>query len=752
MNLVIVESPTKAKTIERFIGKGFKVLSSYGHIRDLPKSEMGVDVEHNFEPRYVIPTASRKRVNQLKKEAAKAKTVILATDEDREGEAIAWHLVSALGLENKPTERIAFHEITEEAIKAALEHPRTLDLSLVDAQQARRILDRLVGYELSPFLWRKVARGLSAGRVQSIAVRLIVEREREIEKFKPEEYWTIEANFKKPKTDQTFKAQLNKIDSRTIDKFEFKNKAETEKILSELESAAYQISKIETKENKKNPPTPFTTSTLQQEANRRLYFSARRTMTLAQQLYEGIKLGAEGQVGLITYMRTDSVNLADKFVTEARDYIKSSFGPAYLPAAARKFKTKSKLAQEAHEAIRPTSLAYEPDQIKPYLTEDLFKLYNLIWRRALACQMAEALVGLTSIEIETSNQTKTYLFKANGSIIKFDGFLKVYPSEVKENILPPLKQGEIVDLVKLSPNQHFTEPPARYSDASLVHSLEDYGIGRPSTYAPTITTIIERGYVERIEGRRLKPKEIAFLVTDLLVKHFPKIVDYQFTAQMEDNLDLIAEGKKPWVPVIKNFYEPFKENLLAKEKEISKKELTEEKTDEACAKCSRPMIIKIGRYGKFLACSGYPECKNVKSLDQAGVEEFKKGIEAVSEACAKCGRPMIIKIGRYGKFLACSGYPECRNIKSIVKSTGVTCPKCGQGELVERKTKRGRIFYSCNRYPDCDFALWQKPTGEKCPQCGSLLVFAGKNKIKCSNKDCNFEKIANEPVPTGTED
>ena len=738
MNLVIVESPTKAKTIERFLGKAYKVRSSYGHIRDLPKNEMGVDVEHNFEPRYVIPTASRKKVNQLKKEAAKAKTVILATDEDREGEAIAWHLVSALELENKPTERIVFHEITEEAIKEALKNPRSIDLHLVDAQQARRILDRLVGYELSPFLWRKVVKGLSAGRVQSVAVRLIVEREREIQNFKPEEYWTIVASLLKIKNQKSkiknqenepFDAKLVKIDTKILEKFAIKTKEKAEEIVRDLEGATYVVSNIEKKETKKSPPTPLITSTLQQEANRRLGFSAKQTMMFAQQLYEGVELGREGQVGLITYMRTDSVNLSEKFLNEARDYISSSFGKNYLPENPRRFQTKSKLAQEAHEAIRPTLISYQPDEIKEYLSEGQYKLYNLVWRRALACQMAEAIIDSTTIEIEA----KKYIFRANGSVIKFDGFLKVYPSDMKENLLPTLIKGENIDLVKILPNQHFTEPPARYSDASLVKALEEYGIGRPSTYAPTIATIMDRGYVERIEGRRLKPKEIAFLVNDLLVKHFPIIVDYEFTAHMEDDLDLIAEGKQKWVPIISEFYKPFKENLMQKEKEISKKELTEEATEKICEKCGSPMIIKTGRYGKFLACSNYPECKNTKPLG----EKTKEEAELTKEACEKCGSPMVIKEGRFGKFLACSNYPECKNIKSITKSTGVKCPKCNLGEIVERRTKKGRTFYSCNRYPDCEFSLWQRPTGEKCPKCNSLLVFAGKDKIKCSNKACS---------------
>ena len=734
MNLVIVESPTKAKTIEKFLGKGYKVLSSYGHVRDLPKSKMGIDIEHNFEPKYIIPMKSKKKVTALKKEAKKAKKIILATDEDREGEAIAWHLVTALGIEDKPTERIAFHEITDEAIKEALKHPRAIDLNMVDAQQARRILDRLVGYELSPFLWHKVAKGLSAGRVQSVAVRLIVEREREIQAFKAEEYWTIDANFSKPGEKETFEAQLKKISDKTLEKFDINNKSAADKIVKDLAGATYEVAEVETKDVKKTPHAPFTTSTIQQDANRRLSFSAKKTMMLAQNLYEGIEFGSEGHVGLITYMRTDSTNLAGRFLAEAKDYITANFGKEYLPESERIFKTKSKLAQEAHEAIRPTSLAYHPDDVKQYLSEDQYKLYNLIWRRALACQMADALVGQTSVDIETGK----YLFRAHGSMIKFDGFLKVYSTDIKENILPSLAAKEKVDLQSLLPNQHFTEPPARYSDASLVKIMEEHDIGRPSTYAPTIATIIERNYVERVEGRRLKPTEVAFLVVDLLVKHFPNIVDYAFTAKMENSLDEIALGEKKWVPVIRDFYTPFKANLMQKEEEINKKDIVNETTEEVCDKCGKPMIVKFGRFGKFLACSGFPECRNIKSTNKEEDERLKEEAEKLGETCDKCGKPMIIKRGRFGSFLACSGYPDCKNIKSLAKTTGIKCPKCGQGEIAERRSKRGRTFYSCNRYPDCDFALWQKPTGDQCPKCGSLVTFAAKGQVKCSNKECDY--------------
>jgi len=749
MNLVIVESPTKAKTISRFLGKDFVIKSSFGHVRDLPKKEMGIDIERDFTPHYVVPRKNQKTVTDLKKSAQKAKTIYFATDEDREGEAIAWHLAQILKPTPEQSRRIAFHEITREAVEEALKNPRDIDNNLVDAQQARRILDRLVGYELSPFLWRKVAKGLSAGRVQSVAVRLIVEREREIQAFKHQEYWTIVASLqakeqKNKKTKEQFEAKLCKINDAALDKFDIATQDKAERIINGLEGANYFVANIQKKEIKRTPPPPFITSTLQQEANRKLGFSAKQTMMIAQQLYEGVELGSKGSVGLITYMRTDSVNLAEKFLTEARKFISTSFGHQYLPASVRRFTTKSKLAQEAHEAIRPTEASLDPESVCSYLDDHQYKLYNLIWRRALASQMAGAALINTAVDIAAEKkETKNfYTFRANGLTIKFDGFLKVYGAS-QETILPTLEANEPLDLIKLIPNQHFTEPPARYSDASLVKALEEYGIGRPSTYAPTISTIIERGYVERIEGRRLKPKDIAFTVNDLLVSHFPRIVDYKFTARMEDDLDEIAEGKKKWMPVIKEFYAPFKENLNQKYQEISK---MEEKTDEICEKCGSPMVIKMGRYGRFLACSNFPECRNIRSLKSEGETEP----ETANEVCDKCGAPMAIKSGRFGKFLSCSRYPECKNIKSLVKSTGVKCPECGKnllaedllkaGEIVERRSKKGRTFYSCNRYPDCKFALWSKPTGEKCSKCGSLLVYGKNDTVVCSNKECDYKK------------
>lgn len=736
MNLVIVESPTKAKTISKFLGKGYNVLASFGHVRDLPKNKLGVDTLHEFTPTYVIPLKSRKIVSDLKKAAAKAEKIYFATDEDREGEAISWHLEKILRPKPEQAFRIAFHEITEEAVRNALAHPRQLDLHMVDAQQARRILDRLVGYELSPFLWHKVAKGLSAGRVQSVAVRLIIERERAIKEFKVEEYWTIEADFAK-KGDGTFHAKLNRVDTKNLDKFVAKNEAAAKELLLALKDGTYQVSRIEAKEAVRNPQPPFITSTLQQEANRRLGYSAKQIMLLAQQLYEGVELGDEGSVGLITYMRTDSVNVSEKFISEARDYLQKNFGEAYVSREVRHFKTRAKNAQEAHEAIRPTSAWRTPEAVKPYLEPQAWHLYELIWRKAVATQMTPAVFSATMIDVSTKNSGHEYIFRANGAMIKSEGFLKIYPSDIKETILPKLQKDEEVAVRDISPLQHFTEPSARFTDASLVKALEENGIGRPSTYAPTIATIIDRRYVERAEGRKLAPTELAFLVNDLLVQHFPKVVDFKFTAKMENDLDDIADGIKEWMPVIRDFYGPFKENLLIKEKEISKHAIIDEPTDEVCEKCGKPMIKKMGRFGKFLACSGFPECRNTKPLKED--EKAKQDIVG-GAVCEKCGSPMVVKHGPYGAFISCSNYPACKNIKNIEKKTGVTCPECGKGEIIERKSKRGRAFYSCNKYPDCKFAVWNKPTGEKCPDCDSLLVYGPKGTAKCSKADCKFTK------------
>ena len=718
MKLVIVESPTKAKTIQKFLSKDYVVRSSFGHVRDLPQKALGVDTEKNFKPKYVVPPKAKKIVTQLKKEAAK-KEVVLATDEDREGEAIAWHLAEALKLDPTKTQRIVFHEITKSALEAALLSPRLIDFNLVNAQQARRVLDRLVGYKLSPLLWKKIKRGLSAGRVQSVALRLIVEREREIEKFKPEEYWTIEAELKKEQTEQTFLAKLIAKKGKKIPKLGLKQEKEAEDILRELKEQQYQIKSIETKKVFSQPPAPLTTSSLQQEAARRFGFSAKQTMMLAQQLYEGVETD-QGSSGLITYMRTDSLNLAPQFLDQTQRYLREKFGLKYSLQKPRFFKTKSKNAQEAHEAIRPTDINRDPESLKNYLDPRQLKLYRLIWQRTLACQMPPAEFESQNVAIGAG----VYDFQANGSRLVFDGFLKIYPQKSEDKILPALAIKEFLQLVKLLPRQHFTKPPARYSEAMLIKVLEENGIGRPSTYAPTISVIQERDYVVKNEDKRFQPTEIGLLVNDLLTEHFPNIVDMKFTAQMEEKLDEIAAGKAKWTPVIKEFYGPFEINLKLKDKEIQKHR---ELTGRFCPECGRELEIKFGRFGKFYACSGFPECKYTEQND----EEKKLQQEFSKEVCDVCGAPMTVKTSRFGSFLGCSKYPDCKNIKKIEKTIGVACPQCGQGQLVQKNTKRRKVFYGCNQYPKCDFAVWDKPLNEKCPQCGNLMVEKNGQKI-CS--------------------
>ena len=731
MKLIIVESPTKTKSISKFLSKEYKLLSSYGHIRDLPSKELGVDIKNNFKPEYVISDKSSKVVKELREAAKKADLVILATDEDREGEAIAWHILHALKIDEKGNyQRIVFHEITKSAIEKALENPRKIDINLVNAQQARRILDRLVGYKLSPFLWKKVARGLSAGRVQSVAVRLIVDKEREIKAFKPEEYWSIEAKLKKQDRSEEFIAHLTKKDNKKIDKLKIKNKKEADEILKELEDAEYKITDVQKKETKKYPAPPFKTSTLQQEASRKLGFSAKQTMSLAQRLYEA---------GSITYHRTDSLNLSSESLKDANRFIEKEFGSKYASFSPKIYKTKSKGAQEAHEAIRPTKPKHHPDEIKNYLDEKQYKLYRLIWQRFIASQMNPAILDNVAIDI----QAKNYLFRANGSTIKFDGFLKIYPTKLKEKNLPELNKEEILELIKLISEQHFTQPPARYTEASLVKILEEYGIGRPSTYASIISVIQDRKYVEKDDQKRFVPAEIGFTVIDILKEHFPKIVDVKFTANVEENLDKISEGKQEWQNTLKEFYEPFEKNLKDKTKEV-KKEDFQKKLGRKCPECKSELVEKFGRFGKFIACSNYPECKYTEKSteDKRKEEEIRKneGNEKGDIICDKCGSKMEIKNGPYGMFLGCSKYPDCKNIKKIENKTGVKCPECKEGDLIERKTKKGKIFYSCSKYPKCKFALWDKPIKEECPKCKSLLVQTKNDKIKCSNKECDYKK------------
>lgn len=705
MQLVIVESPTKAKTITKFLGKKYIVASSYGHVRDLPKGEIGVDVENDFEPRYVIPTKARKKLNELKANVKKVDGIILATDEDREGEAIAWHLTKALdpkatkskkaakgsGVAKKEalpeTKRIVFHEITKEAIQKALANPRDIDMDLVNAQQARRILDRLVGYKLSPFLWKKIMRGLSAGRVQSVALRLIVEKEREIEAFKKDEYYTIETTLnKKEEKSKSFTALLHSYEGKKIPKLGIQKKEEADDILSNLKKATYSVGAITKREVKRNPFPPFTTSTLQQAASARFGYPAKRTMMLAQNLYER---------GLITYHRTDSLNLAASAVTSGRSYIEKTYGADYIPSSPNRYKNKSKGAQEAHEAIRPSSPDKSPDKLK--LEAPQKKLYELIWQRFLASQMKPALYDATSIDIETN---ANYTLRSTGSIQKFAGFSIVYPVKFEENELPSIDEGDKLDLEKIQADQHFTQPPARYSEATLVKAMEQHGIGRPSTYATIISTIQDRNYVTKNESKRLEPTEIGLMVTDLLLEHFPRILDIQFTASMEQELDEIAQGKENWREVLRNFYTPFEKNLEKKYEEVEKK-ITTQETDKKCPECDKMLLERMGRFGKFYACSGFPECRHTESIED--------------------------------------------------NSLNAQCPKCVEGKITEKRTKRKKIFYGCTRYPDCDFALWDKPVIEpvkgahkknqviKCPDCDSVVV-EKKAGIACSNKECAWKK------------
>jgi DNA topoisomerase-1 len=740
MKLIIVESPTKAKTITKFLGKNYSVKSSFGHVRDLPKKEMGIDIENDFAPKYIIPTKAKAKVAELKKIAQKSNEVILATDEDREGEAIAWHLAETLKLKKDEIKRIVFHEITENAIKKALENPRQIDFNLVDAQQARRVLDRLVGYDLSPFLWKKIRRGLSAGRVQSITLRFIVEREREIEKFKKENYWNLEIELEKEK--QIFPAKLLEKNGKNIEKIQtlklfagsykitktiFSGKKEIETVEKELKDSSLKIKSLERKEIARNSLAPFTTSTLQQAAINQLGFSSKQTMMIAQKLYEE---------GYITYMRTDSTNLSMQSMLSAQKLIRQEFGNNYALEQPRFFSKKSKGAQEAHEAIRPSNPEKNPQDLKEKLEAGQFKLYNLIWKRMIASQMAPAIFDSLKILIDAENGKNNYVLKASGSVLKFDGFLKVMGAH-EDIVLPELKEGDKLEIHKITPEEKTTSAPPRYSEAALIKILEENGIGRPSTYAPTISTIFERKYIEKNEEKKLYPLEIGILVNDVLSEHFPQIMDTGFTAKIEKDLDLIAEGDKQWVPVIRDFYKPFSKNLKEKSHSV-KKEDFQEKLDRSCPECGGDLIVRFGRFGKFIACSNYPNCRYTEKTEAE--KKVDEKIQSENQTCELCGAPMVIKRGRFGAFLGCSSYPNCKNIKKIENKTGVKCPKCESGEIIERKSKRGRIFYGCSSYPKCNFALWNKPTGETCPQCGSLLTFAAKNKIKCSKKECGYEK------------
>ncbi len=726
-NLVIVESPGKIKSITKFLGKDYTVMASMGHVRDLPKSKMGIDTKKNFAPKYLVQKDKLKVIKGLKAKMGKDTQVWIATDEDREGEAIGWHLVEALKLQPDEIKRIVFHEITKPAILEAMESPRKIDMNLVNSQQARRILDRLVGYSLSPLLWKKIKYGLSAGRVQSVAVRLIVEREREIEAFKPEEYWSILGEFtpeqsggekdkKKEKERELFEAKLVKYKGKEIKIGDNKG---AKKVLADLKGAKYEVTRVEKKEIKRNPAPPFITSTLQQEAARKLGFSVKKTMMLAQRLYEGADL-KHGDHGLITYMRTDSVNISKVAQKQAKKVIENEFGKKYALDKPRFYKGK-KGAQEAHEAIRPTDLALKPDDVKSHLEKDEYRLYDLIWKRAIACQMAQARLDRVSVDIEAED----YMFRATGQTVKFAGFIEVYlegrdhkeeEEDNSERFLPELKKGEHPECKKLESNQHFTKPPPRYTEASLVKKLEAEGIGRPSTYAPTISTVQHRGYIEK-EEKHLIPTEIGCIVNDFLVKHFPKILDYKFTVRMEDMLDEIEDGEEKWQEEVAEFYEPFHDQVEEKMEKVKKEDVIDQKTDEVCDECGKPMVIKFGRFGKFLSCTGFPECKEAKPLDEktGEVDEEKekeiKDLERkfAGRKCKKCGEKMEVKTGRFGQYLACAKYPDCKTTESIVKFIDVKCPECG-GSLVERHTRKGgKTFYGCNKFPKCKFAVWEKP-------------------------------------------
>jgi DNA topoisomerase-1 len=715
-NLVIVESPAKAKTVGRFLGRGYTVRASVGHIRDLLRSTLSVDVEKDFEPKYRVPNEKREVVKGLKAEAAKAEAIYLATDPDREGEAIAWHLLEAAEIDPARTQRVVFHEITHPAIQDAFSHPRQIAMDLVNAQQARRILDRLVGYSLSPLLWAKVRGRLSAGRVQSVAVRLIVDREREIDAFVSKEYWSIEAELSKQPNGQAapqpFRAKLVKVGADDVGSGEeclLKTESQVNGLVTDLLTARYTVSKVKLGERRRNPSPPFTTSTLQQEASKRLGFTAKRTMATAQQLYEGIEIGGGQAVGLITYMRTDSVNVSDIAQQEAREFVKQRYGADYLPLEPPQYKTRSKGAQEAHEAIRPTQVGREPKSLTEYLTKDQLKLYTLIWQRFVASQMAAAIYDTVSVEITATTAAQNYLFRVAGSTLKFVGWLAVYEADRDEDAMPDdeaeaitvplLSVDEVLNLIRLLPEQHFTQPPPRYTEASLVKMLEEYGIGRPSTYAPTISTIQQRGYVLR-EDKRLLPTEIGFVVNDLLVSHFPEIVDVNFTANMELELDQIADGEREWVGVLREFWEPFVAQVKAAEAEMP---------------------------------------------------QVNTGPELAGRDCPDCGKPLVIRHSRYGKFIGCSGFPTCRHMEPWLEKIDVRCPKDG-GDLAERRTRKGRVFYGCANYPACDYTSWKRPVPQPCPNCGGLLVVANKNYAQCTVCETQFElaTLPAAPMPEPT--
>ena len=736
--LVIVESPAKSKTIKKILGDSYHIEASYGHIRDFRKNVLGFDVQNNFEPDYVVIPEKKKVVDKLNDIAKKCEKVYLASDPDREGEAIAWHVRQMLNVPDDKVFRIEFNEITPKAVKYAVEHSREIDMDRVKAQQTRQILDRLVGYKISPVLWKKLRNNhLSAGRVQSVALRMICEREDEIEAFKPVEYWTISSILKKGIGE--FEAELSTYKDKKI---EIKNEEEANKIVNVLKdkNTKFEVSKVATRETQRKPSPPFITSTLQREASSKLGYGVAKTMQIAQKLYEGIELGSDGAIGLITYMRTDSVRISDDAVETSKNFITEKYGKKYYPATPNNYvKTGKKNVQDAHEAIRPSYPERTPDSIKEYLTSEQYRLYKLIWNRFMASQMQNATISNTSITISAED----YGLKASTSHVVFDGFLKLYNEEDEDNSksIPKMEKGDELKCEGVTPKQHFTQPPPRFSEASLVKSLEEYGIGRPSTYAPIITKIQTKGYVEKVD-KALVPTILGRTVSKQLVKHFVKEMDYQFTAGLENKLDEIAENKLVWNDVLKDFYSDFIETVHDAEKNMEQISI---ESDVVCPNCGRKMVIRTSRFGsQFLGCSGYPECKTMLPLKTTN-EEAQAEPEKCEEKCEKCGSDMIFKVGPYGKYMECTN-AECKNRKRVVKSTGVACPKCG-GDIVQRKSKYGKFFYGCSKYPDCDFVLWNEPTGEKCPKCDSLLVkkvLKRGNTIECSNKTCDYKREVEE--------
>ncbi len=764
-HLVVVESPAKAKTIKKYLGKDFEVMASYGHVRDLVPKDGAVDPDNNFSMKYEVIEKNAKHVDAITKAMKQADALYLATDPDREGEAISWHVHEILQqkkvLKDKPVHRVVFHEITKKAIQEAIEHPRGLSNDLINAQLARRVLDFLVGFNLSPLLWKKIRKGLSAGRVQSPALRLIVEREIEIEEFKPREYWTIEADAQKhaekKKKPQSFVAKLTHYQGKKLSQFTINQAEQAHTARDELLAVAQGkllVHKVEKKQRRQQPAAPFITSTLQQEASRKLGFTSQRAMQIAQQLYEGIDIGG-GAVGLITYMRTDSTNLAQEAVDEIREVIEARYGKENLPKTPRVYKTTSKNAQEAHEAIRPTSAARHPDDIKSYLKPEQLKLYTLIWQRTIACQMIHATLNTVAVDFACGDPKN--LFRATGSVLANPGFRLVYqegvddkkPDEDEERLLPAMEEGEEVELNGIRAEQHFTEPPPRYTEARLVKTLEEHGIGRPSTYASIISTLQQRGYVV-LESKRFLPTDVGRIVNKFLTEHFTHYVDYAFTARLEDELDAVSRGEKQWIPLMDDFWRAFKELVDHKTQTVQRKDVTQEQLDEACPKCGQPLSIRLGKRGRFIGCSGYPDCDYTRNLD-GSVETPPEPPQVVEDrVCPQCGSALHIRQGRYGKFIGCSNYPNCKFIEPLEKpqDTGVTCPVCGQGSLTKRKSRYGTFFYSCNRYPDCKYAVNNPPIAGPCPRCGWPILTLKTTKRRgtekvCPQKECDYA----EPAP-----